>query len=345
MNRVVVLLVGIFAGTASLAGADATVVYVDGDVDVRTESGASFVADFGDELDVGDRVITRRTSEAELRLARGGVVSVGPDTVFLLGSTVDRDGAPQSRLAAAVGSFLFRFSAALGIEPRVGSTTSVAGVRGTEVRVYVASDGTTRYEVIAGLVDIDDPAGRVTLAAAQGVEITPGAGPGNVFAFLDRPIDYGVWNAGLVEGFLANPIPALRGIAAEMQDITDELRRIGPQVEALLERAADENEKLGDIEAQRGIEARQEHFRSTVMPMRVRARRAYINLRFVALSALSLDQHVFSRLAAEMEAAYFLDPQNRALAEFRSELAAIRAEYERVVVPWLVPSDLPWRQQ
>ncbi len=345
MKRGVVILVVMLLGAGAVSGTDATVTYVEGDVEIRTESGTSSAADFGDELETGDRVITGRTGEAELRLAGGGVVNIGPDTVFLIGSTIDRDGEPQSRLAAAVGSFLFRVSVVLGIEPRVGSTTSVAGVRGTEVRVSVASDGTTRYEVIEGLVDIEDPLRHVTLAAAQGVEITPGVGAGNVFAFLDRPIDYGVWNAGLVEGFLANPVHTLRGIAAEMQDILDEIRRRGPQVETLLERVREENEKLAGIEAEQGLEARQEYFQTTVMPMRLRARSAYVYLRFVVLSALSLDQHILSRLAAEMEAAHFLDPQNNALVEFRRELASIRTEYEEVAIPWLVPSDLPWRQQ
>ena len=345
MKRAAVLVVALLLVTAGLFGKDATVTYVEGTVEIRTEGGTASVADFGDELETGDRVITGRTGQAELRLTRGGVINVGGDTVFLIGSTVDRAGEPQSRLSAAVGSFLFRFSSVLGIEPRVGSTTAVAGVRGTEVRVYVASDGTTRYEVIEGLVDIEDPFGHVTLAAAQAVEITPGAGPGSVFAFLDQPIDYGVWNAGLVEGFLANPVHSLRGIAAEMYDILDEIRRRGPRVEALLEGLVEENETLARIEAEHGVEARQEYFRATVMPMRLHARSAYVYLRFVVLSALSLDQHIFSRLAAEMEAAHFLDPQNSAAVEFRRELAAIRSHYEDVVVPWLVPSDIPWRKR
>ncbi len=343
MNRL--LLVLFVLGAALLPAQDATIVYVAGDVDVRTEAGRTFPADFGDGLDSGDRVITRPIGEVELELATGGTVNVGRDTVFLIGSTTGAAGEPESRVAAAVGSFSFRFSAAVGNEPRIGSTTSVAGVRGTEVRVYVGSDGTTRYEVVEGLIEIEDAARRVTLGPEQGIEITPGAGvgPQNIFAFLERPIDYGVWNAGLVEGFLADPLPSLRGIAAEMQDLLDEIRRRAPEVEAMLARSAEESDRLDAIEEADGLEARQEHFRDVVMPARRAARAAFVDLRFVVLSALSLDQHIFSRLAAEMEARSFFDPQSRVIDEFRSDLAAIRSEYESVVVPWLVPSDLPWR--
>lgn len=331
--------------TALLPAQDATVVYVAGDVDVRTEGGFTFPADFGDELDSGDRVITKRVGEAELELTTGGTVNVSRDTVFIIGSTKGVTGEPVSRVAAAVGSFSFRFSAAVGNEPRIGSTTSVAGVRGTEVRVYVGSDGTTRYEVLEGIIEIEDAARRVTLGPEQGIEITPGAGvgPQNVFAFLERPIDYGVWNAGLVEAFLADPLPSLRGIAAEMQDLLDEIRRRAPEVEALLALSAEEGARLDEIEEADGLEARQEHFREVVMPARRAARAAFVDLRFVVLSALSLDQHILSRLAAEVEARSFFDPESRVIDEFRSDLAAIRSEYESVVVPWLVSSDLPWR--
>ncbi|MFW6313743.1 MAG: hypothetical protein ACOC2N_07655, partial [Spirochaetota bacterium] len=245
-----------------------------------------------------------------------------------------------SRLSAAVGSFAFKFNASVGNEPRVGSTTSVAGVRGTEVRVYVASDGTTRYEVIEGLVELEDSGDRVTLGPEQAVEVSPGTGAGSVFAFLQRPIDYSVWNAGLVDDFLADPLPALRGVASEMAELIEEIERLGPGVDAMLAQVREENERLPKIEEESGQEARQEYFRNTVMPLRREARADFVDFRFVVLSALSLDQYIISRLSAEMEARYFFDSDNDVYLRFQEELQSIRSEYERVVVPRLVPSDL-----
>lgn len=133
MRRVLVVMVLCVA--AVTWAQDATVSFVDGFVDIRTESGAEFPATFGSELELGDRVITERNSFAELELISGGVVEVDSDTVFILGTGEDASGQPQSRVAAAVGSFAFRFNAAVGNEPLIGSTTSAGGVRGTEVRV------------------------------------------------------------------------------------------------------------------------------------------------------------------------------------------------------------------
>ncbi|MFW6261781.1 MAG: FecR family protein, partial [Spirochaetota bacterium] len=231
MKRLVPILLSLLA--ASLSAQEATITFLDGSVDVRTESGATYPADFGDRLEAGDRVITGRGAEAELELASGGVVTVRPDTVFLIGSTTRPDGEQTSRLSSAVGSFAFKFNAVLGNEPQIGSTTAVAGVRGTEVVVYAGSDGTTRFEVLEGLVEIGEGEESVTLGAEQGVEVSPGRRPSNVFAFLEQPIDYGVWNAGLVDGFLDDPLPALRGVATEMREIIAEIERRSPAVEEL----------------------------------------------------------------------------------------------------------------
>ena len=338
MKRLMPILLSLLA--VSLSAEEATVTFLDGIVDIRTESGATYPADFGDQLEAGDRVITGRSAEAELELAAGGVVTVRPDTVFLIGSSTRPDGERTSRLSSAVGSFAFKFNAVLGNEPQIGSTTAVAGVRGTEVVVYAGSDGTTRFEVLEGLVEIGEGEDSVTLGAEQGVEVSPGRRPTNVFAFLEQPIDYGVWNAGLVDGFLDDPLPALRGVATEMREIIAEIERRAPAVEALLERSEAETETMNEIGEEDGQDAREEYFAETVMPLRREARAAFVDLRFIVLSALSLDQYVVSRLAAEMEAAYFLDRDAPVLQEFREELDELRAEYENVVTPYLVAADL-----
>lgn len=338
MKRLMPILLALLA--ASLSAQEATVAFLDGVVDIRTEAGATYPADFGDQLEAGDRIITGRGAEAELELASGGIVTVRPDTVFLIGSTTRPDGEQTSRLSSAVGSFAFKFNAALGNEPQVGSTTAAAGVRGTEVVVYAGSDGTTRFEVLEGLVEIDDGEEGVTLGAEDGVEVTPGRGPSNVFAFLEQPIDYGVWNAGLVDGFLDDPLPALGGVATEMREIIAEIERRAPGVEELLERSEAETERMNEIGEEDGQDAREEYFADTVMPLRRETRAAFVELRFIVLSALSLDQYVVSRLAAEMEAAYFLDRDAPVLQEFREELDELRAEYENVVTPYLVAADL-----
>ena len=339
MKRIAILIwVLLVAGFA--VAQDATIVFVDGFVDIQTEAGALFPADFGDELSGGDRVITDRDSEAELELATGGDVTVAPDTVFIVGATTTSTGQRTGRLTAAIGSFSFRFNAAIGNEPSVGSTTSVAGVRGTEVRVYTGSDGTTRFEVIEGLVEISDSGSTVTLGAEEAVEVRPGSAPGTVFAFLEQPIDYGAWNASLVDDFLADPITSLDGIAAEMRDLISEVERRGPVYDEAFAAFVEERDKLPGIEEKDGADARVEYAQEVVTPLRVEARDLNLELRYVVLSALSLDQFVLSRLAAEMDAAFFLNPTDATYNEFQTRLAQIRAEYERVVSPRLSATDL-----
>ncbi|MFW5718084.1 MAG: hypothetical protein ACOC0E_11650, partial [Spirochaetota bacterium] len=110
--------------------------------------------------------------------------------------------------------------------------------------------------------------------------------------------------------------------------------------EELYDEIEAQNERLEEIEEESGSNAREEYFLETVVPHRRKSRAAFVELRFLVLSALSLDQYVVSRLAAEMEARYFLDPDASVVAEFRSELESLRRDYEAVVIPYLVPSDI-----
>jgi hypothetical protein len=335
MKRTLVLSL-LFVAALSFAQ-DATVSFVDGFVDVRTQSGQQFPADFGTDLDIGDRVITEGRSFAELELASGGVIEIDSDTVFILGTGTDRSGQPQSRMAAAVGSFAFRFNAALGNEPQIGSTTSAGGVRGTEVRVYAASDGTTRYEVIEGLLEVQEGGRTVQVRPDEAVEVRAGQAPTAVFSFLEQPIDYGIWNAGLVDDFLSDPLSTLTGIGDEMNDLIDEIERRKVEYEALAEDLAEKDAAMRAIEDD---EARQERFNRVVVPAQNATRESFVGMRFVVLSALSLDQYVLARLGAEMQATNFDDPENPTLLAFLDRLSQIRQRYEASVVPWLVPSDL-----
>ncbi len=340
MKRSIALVWILLLVTAFAVAQDATIVFVDGFVDIQTEAGAVFPADFGDELSAGDRVITDRDGEAELELGTGGDVVVAPDTVFIVGATTTPSGQRTGRLSAAIGSFSFRFNAAIGNEPRVGSTTSVAGVRGTEVRVYTGSDGTTRFEVIEGLVEITDGDTVVSLAADEAVEVAPGSGAGNVFAFLEQPINYAAWNAALVEDFLADPIDSLDGVSIEMAELLAEIERRAPGIEERLAQSDALGEELVKIGEENGTEARQEFLRETVAPFRNELRDDFVDFRFVVLSALSLRQFVVARMAGEMDAAYFLNPGDPVYRSFLDDLELLDDRFEEVVVPWLVPSDL-----
>ncbi|MFP4550786.1 MAG: FecR domain-containing protein [Spirochaetales bacterium] len=331
------LLLCLVATAAAAFAQEATVTFVDGDVDIQREGGARRPADFGSELENGDRIITEGGGYAELELASGGTVEVSGDTVFLVGSESGSGGEPQGRVAAAVGAFVFRFNATVGNEPRIGSTTSVAGVRGTEVRVYAASDGTTRYEVVEGRLEVQDGGVSVSLGPNEAVEVRAGGAPSSVFSFLENPIDYSVWNAGLVQDFLLEPLNSLDGIADEMNSLIAEINRRVPEYERLRAIVDEEEAAMAEI-ADDGD--REDFFENQVMSARREFRAYFVDLRFVVLSALSLEQFVISRLAAEMQAAYFDDPENPTLGEFLTRVSDIRAGFEEAVVPWLVPSDL-----
>ncbi|MFW5729494.1 MAG: hypothetical protein ACOCYG_07500, partial [Spirochaetota bacterium] len=129
----------LLAGVAPGFSQSAKVVYLEGFPEIYPAGGSTYVADFGDQVGIGDSVVTGSSDYVELEHRVGEFIKVSPDTVFSL-REVQRGEDKETVLSAATGQVAFRFDRITGKEPMLGSPSVAAGVRGTEVTVYAGDD-------------------------------------------------------------------------------------------------------------------------------------------------------------------------------------------------------------
>ena len=311
------------------------VVYTEGESEVRYATGEQQEAQIGDVLATGDSVRTGNDGRVELD-KQSATIRIAPGTVFTISETADASG-PRSTLSIALGAARFKFARFSGAEPRISTMSVVAGVRGTEFSVYAGADGSTAITVDEGSVELAAAGQSVTLGAAEGAEVRPGAPPGEKFDFSSGEFDFSAWNADLETAMLADPIAALKQAERQMDLFIGELRALAPlfaREKAQLDRDTDRLQAIEDTE-ERGA-----FYRSTVLPREEVASELAINMRFNALSALSLRRFVLGRMYLKLKGEALSGDPHPAYRQYLRDHARLLEKYERDVVPHLVVADI-----
>jgi hypothetical protein len=321
----------------ALFAQSAEFVYVDyPEVEIKRAGTNPFLADFGDRINAGDSVITTPFGAAELELEDGGTVSVAPDTVYQL-QVVGGQRESQTVMNVAFGQVSFRFNTLAGRrEPAVGTPTSVAGVRGTAFTTYVAADGSTVFVVDEGQVDVTAEGATVQLVAGEGVEVVPGEEPGEPFDALERAFDFADYNAERIEAFLADPVRSVNGHARRLAEFADQIEILRPLYEEGVRRRNEARAKLDTLEG----DDRQTFFEEELVPIRAETANYFDNMRFYALSGLSMRRYVLGRMYLLMSLEYLGAPNDPIYREFRAAYDEALEIYETRIVPVLDPTDL-----
>lgn len=333
-----VLVAFILLAAFHLPAQQAEVVYVEGTADIRESGGRTFEANFGDGLYSGDSVVTGYDGRVELEQADESVIQVAPDTVFSV-REVGESGRPNTVYATEVGSAFFRFRTLVSREPRVVTPSSTAGVRGTAFTVFAGVDGSALYIVEEGRVDVSAAGRTVELGPGEGVEVRVGSEPGETFEVQRGSIDYSQWNADRLDAMRADPVGAIEGVARRMDEFVAEIGAIVPEYEANRQRLDRERETLERLEEEDGRDARSQYYRDTVFPLEVETSYQFLNIRYFALSALSLRRYVMTGIYIRVVPAWRTVLTDQEYRTFLTVYGRAAEKFEEEVVPYLVDAD------
>lgn len=325
----------VVAVVGTLVAQDATVEYLEGDPQHRTSAGASRYLDFGSRVAPGDSVVTGRGDFVELRQGDAAAIRVNANTVFTI-REVERGEGREQVLSTSVGSVAMRFNRLAGREPMVGTTTTVAGVRGTELVIYAGADGSSLFLVESGLVEVTSSGRSVELAANEGVEVPAGGPPGEKFEWLGRQLDFRDWNEGKRDEALSDPVAAVGRFQAVIDEFIDGAQEFGALAAELMGEL-DESRKafyaLTDQDQQNTLRD------EVILPLQERTGVAVLNYRYFALSALSFRRYVMAPLYIEMRTRNILNAGNT-YEDFKRVYGQLLRLFEDEIVPWLVEADI-----
>jgi len=332
-------LVFLASGALPLYGLEYAVTYTEGSPYRRGKAGQEVDLQIGDVVKAGDTVITESGDYVELE--SGSItVRVNKNTVFTI-YEFEKGGRTQDALGCALGSLRFKVKSITGQEPSLKTNTAVCGLRGTELTLFAGEDGSSLVVVADGLVEVSARGESVELAAGEGVEVAAGQAPGAKFQALAREIDFAKWNEGRLESLLRDPVQAALRVETQMKDFAVEIGKINPlylESKAALDRER-EQERL--IKEKQGPEAMQKYHSETVVPVMLKTLNLFLNLRYYALSALSLRRYVSGRMYLMLKSRYILDPGNPVYKEFLAVHNRTLELFEREVVErFLVQADI-----
>lgn len=125
-------------------------------------------------LAVGDRIRTRQRSRATLRLTDLYTMRLEQFTTVEIAPGLFDQG--KARLDVGAGA-AFIFSREKSGEIDIKTPAANGAMRGTQLFVQVAADGSSRFQVLEGQVELANPQGKLLLGAGEAGEASPGRAP------------------------------------------------------------------------------------------------------------------------------------------------------------------------
>lgn len=316
---------------------ESDVIYIEGWVDLKDSSGEIYELFIGDRVLQGDSVITGDDGVAELEPENGSRIIVKPGTVFSIREQ-SVNGKKYPVASTTLGQVAFKFNR-MTQEPLISTPATVMGVRGTEFTVYAGADGSSMIVVDSGAVEVTSAGESVLLEPQQGVEVSPGKAPGEIFPVMGKAVDFSDWNNGKIDSMMDNPADALSKLAARLDEMILDAEKWGDlHQQSIAELEAFRETRSALFEEEKDEEARALHT-DIIRPLEITSLRYVMNYRYYALSALSMRQHILSGFYVRMKSAYITDRENPVYSAFLENYQIILADFEQRLAPYLVEAD------
>jgi hypothetical protein len=328
------------APALAAAEAKAEAVFADGDVSRKDLKGKLAGLEIGDKLATGESVITGKASSAELKLLSGSSsIKIRQNSVFTLGQK-DVGGEKRTVLQTVVGSAAMKFEKLGAKEPLIGTASCIAGVRGTEVELYAGMDGSSVVAVRSGAVQLESGGASVDLAANEAVEVRPGQAPGPKFAWIGKELDFSAWDKGKLDSYLADPVASAEKVGEQLAAYRASMEALIPELERQKAAYDEAYARLDALVKAKDDAKAQELRESTVLPLMVAQGTLLLNIRYYALTALSLRRYVLGGMYMELKTRHPKGSGDPAFAPFLEAYQRILNDFEKGIAPQLVEADI-----
>ena len=313
-------------------------VYAEGEASVKDTAGEEFEVYIGDEVRTGDTLTTGYDGFVEMD-QNGVMLKINSDTVFTL---LEREEGNEKTdvFSIALGSIKFRYDKLTGREPKIQTISCVAGVRGTEFTVFSGVDGSTLIVVDKGRVEVEAEGETVELNPEEGVEVQPGAPPGEKFKKQRDQIDYKKWNEDKLNSMLQNPVDSIINLQKRMDYYIENVGEYYGLFSEYRDKLIAERAKAKEIADKKGQEEGRKYYKEVVNPIASDTGKLGLNVRYFSLAALSMRRFVAGRIYLSIKTAYITDLGNKIFVEFLENYYNLLANFEESIVSHLVEADI-----
>ncbi|WP_035615971.1 tetratricopeptide repeat protein [Haloferula sp. BvORR071] len=163
------------AAASSAAAQDAKVLEIENIVQASKGGQGDWAAAAKEQsLAIGDRIRTRQRSRATLRLTDLYTMRLEQFTTVEIAPGLFSENKPRLDVGSGAA---FIFSREKEGEIDIKTPAANGAMRGTQLYVKVAADGTSRFQVLEGQVELSNGQGKLTLGAGEAGEAAPGRAP------------------------------------------------------------------------------------------------------------------------------------------------------------------------
>jgi hypothetical protein len=331
----------IFFSCFGLFGLEYEVSYLEGYPVVRKPGGVENDLDVGDIVKSGDTIITAEEEVVEL-ISGDLKINIAEESVFTIYEK-EEEKEEKDVLSCLFGQIVCTFEMLFGGEPDLTTNSAVCGVRGTKIALLSSTDGSSLILVEEGVVEVSAEGESVTLGQSEGVEVETGNVPGEKFQYDDfyKIADFSTWNEEKEVNILEDPIGTLLNIETSLKGYIQELKEVEPlylDANGRLQALYEEESKIKEEE---GGDAALKYHEEFVVPLMLETKYHILNIRYLALSALSLRRYVLGRVYLILKSNYITDMNNEVYTEFLKNFYRIIGDYEvSIIVKYLVEADI-----
>jgi hypothetical protein len=323
--------------TMALYSEKGKVLYVEGKVTIRNSVGVMHDAEIDDQVDTGFTIATGKSGYAEIDKS-GSLITLEANTVFQFLES-ERKGKKADVFSAVSGAVLLKIKKLTDDDtsPSITSPSATLGVRGTAFTVYAGLDGASVVAVEEGGVEVEANGVTILLAANEGVEVRPGQAPGAKFEVLRGKIDFADWSEKNLSVFLADPVAAVKRVGERLDFFSGKLQENKGEYDKNFEILKKMRDELATYTEKA---KKQEFYDSTVFPQEILTSGLYLNVRYYALSSLSMRRYVVGRMYVNIKSGYMNELSDALFTDFLAEYNKVREMFETEIIPFLVDADI-----